>query len=85
MYWLVFSSTSQLLFLEESLPPVKMQYLLNFHIKELETTLCDELLKLKWNVKCVKPGNQCLSIEVRNYTDDCVVEDVIFCFRLGKN
>jgi hypothetical protein len=28
-------------------------------------------------VKCVKPGDQCLSIEVKNYTDDCVVEDVI--------
>jgi hypothetical protein len=24
-----------------------------------------------------KPGDQCLSIEVKNYTDDCVVEDVI--------
>ena len=62
---------------KESLLPVKMQYLVNLHFKELETALCDELLKLKWNVKCVKPGDQCLSIEVRNYTDDCVVEDVI--------
>jgi hypothetical protein len=62
---------------KESLLPVKMQYLVNLHFKELETALCDELLKLKWNVKCVKSGDQCLSIEVRNYTDDCVVEDVI--------
>jgi len=62
---------------KESLPPVKMQYLVNFHFKELETALCDELLKLKWNVKSVKPGDQCLSIEVKNYTDDKVLEDVI--------
>jgi hypothetical protein len=59
---------------KESLLPVKMQYLVSLHFKELETALCDELLKLKWNVKCVKPGDQCLSIEVKNYTD---VEDVI--------
>ena len=62
---------------ESDLPPVKMQYLLNFHIKELETALYDELLKLKWNVKCVKPDDQCLSIEVKNYTDDKVLENVI--------
>ena len=62
---------------KESLLPVKMQYLVNLHFKELETALCDELFKLKWNVKCVKPGDQCLSIEVSNYTDDCVLEDVI--------
>jgi hypothetical protein len=29
------------------------------------------------NVKCVIPGHQCLSIEVKNYTDDKVLEDVI--------
>jgi hypothetical protein len=51
-----------------------MQYLMNFHFKELETALYDELLKLKWNVKCVIPGHQCLSIEVKNYTDDKVLE-----------
>jgi hypothetical protein len=62
---------------KEYLLPVKMQYLLNLHFKELETALCDELLKLKWNVKCVKSGDQCLSIEVKNYTDDKVLGDVI--------
>jgi hypothetical protein len=62
---------------ESDLSPVKMQYLMNFHIKELETALYDELLKLKWIVKCVIPGDQCLSIEVKNYTDDKVLEDVI--------
>ena len=62
---------------ESDLPPVKMQYLLNFHFKELETALCHDLLKLKWNVNCVKPGDQCLSIEVKNYTDECVLENVI--------
>ena len=65
---------------ESDLPPVKMQYLLNFHFKELETALCDELFKLKWNVKCVIPGDQCLSIEVKNYTDESVLEDVILLF-----
>ena len=62
---------------ESGIPPVKMQYLLNFHFKELETALCDDLLKLKWNVKFVKPGDQCLSIEVKNYTDESVLEYVI--------
>jgi hypothetical protein len=62
---------------ESDLPPVKMQYLVNFHFKELVTTLCDELLKLKLNVKSVNLGDQCLSIEVKNHTDDCVLEDVI--------
>ena len=65
---------------ESDLPPVKMQYLLNFHFKELETALYDELLKLKWNVKCVIPGDQCLSIEVKNYADDKVLENVILLF-----
>ena len=60
---------------ESNLQPVKMQYLMNFHIKELETAIHDELLK--WNVKCVIPGDQCLSIEVKNYTDDKVLENVI--------
>ena len=60
---------------ESCLPPVKMQYLMNFHIKKLETALYDELLK--WYVKCVIPGDQCLSIEVKNYTDDKVLENVI--------
>jgi hypothetical protein len=71
---------------ESDLPPVKMQYLLNFHFKELETALCDELLKLKWNVECVKPGDQCLSIEGKNHTDDCVLEDVILllCDEVNK-
>jgi hypothetical protein len=45
---------------ESDLPPVKMQYLVNFHFKELVTTLCDELLKLKLNVKSVNLGDQCL-------------------------
>ena len=62
---------------ESGIPPVKMQYLMNFHFKELVTTLCDELLKLKLNVKSVNSGDQCLSIEVKNHTDDCVLEDVI--------
>jgi hypothetical protein len=60
---------------ESNLQPVKMQYLMNFHIKGLETAIHDELLK--WNVKCVIPGDQCLSIEVKNYTDDKVLENVI--------
>jgi hypothetical protein len=60
---------------ESYLPPVKMQYLMNFHIKELQTALYDELLKLKLNVKCVIPGDQCLSIEVKHYTDDKVLEN----------
>ena len=64
-------------FRKSDLPPVKMQYLMNFHIKELETAIRDELLKLKWNVKCVIPGDQCLSIEVKNYTDDKDLENVI--------
>jgi hypothetical protein len=65
---------------ESDLPPVKMQYLLNFHFKELETALCDELFKLKWTVTCVKHGDQCLSIEVKNYTDESVLEYVILLF-----
>jgi hypothetical protein len=63
--------------IESGIPPVKMQYLVNFHFKELVTALCDELLKLKLNVKSVNSGDQCLSIEVKNHTDDCVLEDVI--------
>ena len=65
---------------ESDLPPVQMQYLVNFHFKELETALCDELFKLKWTVTCVKYGDQCLSIEVKNYTDESVLEDVILLF-----
>jgi hypothetical protein len=53
------------------------EYFKHFPTKELETALCDELLKLKWNVKSVKPGDQCLSIEVKHYTDNRVMEDVI--------
>jgi hypothetical protein len=31
-------------------------------------------------VTCVKYGDQCLSIEVKNYTDESVLEDVILLF-----